>query len=94
MEIKRDEGIEVLRCILMFGICLIHATAHSSDRCWWLGNIANCSVIAFVFISAWYGLKLKWRKVLSLVGMAAWCAALVVGIDHFCGGGGIDSRPL
>lgn len=90
IEKKRDEGVELLRCILMFGICLIHATAYSTDRCWWLGNIANCSVIGFVFISAWYGAKLKWRKVLSLVGMAAWCAAVVVGCERIMGIGGAD----
>ena len=85
---QRDYGIETLRCLLMVGICLIHATAYSSDRCWWMGNIASCSVVAFVFISAWYGLKFKWRKIVSLAGMAAWCAAIVVGIDHFLRGGG------
>lgn len=47
-------------------------------------------MIGFVFISAWYGVKLKWRKVLSLVGMAAWCAAVVVGCERIMGMGGAD----
>lgn len=88
---KRDDGIEALRCVLMFGICLVHATAYSSDRCWWLGNIAKCSVVAFVLISALYGLRLKLRKVVSMVALAAWCAAVVVGIDRFSGGNFIRS---
>ena len=81
----RNVGIELLRCLLMFGIVLIHATAYSSDRCWWMGNICLSSVTAFVFISAWYGLHLNWRKVVSLTGTAAWCAGIVVGMDHFLG---------
>ena len=30
---NRDYGIEVLRCLLMLGICIIHAAAYSKDRC-------------------------------------------------------------
>lgn len=80
---KRDEGVEVLRCILMLGICLIHATAYSTDRCWWLGNIANCSVAAFVFISGWYGIKCRLGKIINMVCMALWCALVAVALNGF-----------
>ena len=84
---NRDYGIELLRCLLMLGIVLIHATAYSKDRCWWMGNICSSAVTAFVFISAWYGLRFNWRKIMSLVGTAVWCAAIVVGIDQSLRGG-------
>lgn len=101
MEIKkkkREEGVEVLRCILMFGICLIHATAYSTDRCWWLGNIANCSVAAFVFISGWYGIKCRLGKIINMVCMALWCAVVAVALNGFvpdevCMGGGYLVAP-
>lgn len=76
----RNTGIEFLRCLLMLGIVLIHATAYSKDRCWWMGNICSSAVTAFVFISAWYGLRFNWRKIMSLVGLAAWCEKVFGGI--------------
>ena len=71
----RDISIEVFRVLLMFGVCLCHtifvgAKNHVFGLQEWLYGLASGAVDGFVFISGWYGIRLKWRRVLSLYAIA------------------------
>ena len=75
----RDISIEVFRVLLMFGVCLCHtifvgAKNHVFGLQEWLYGLASGAVDGFVFISGWYGIRLKWRRVLSLYAIAFFCA--------------------
>lgn len=85
----RDVRIELFRCVCMFGVCLLHALGHGGyvDAHRGLDNLMCSSVVGFVFISGWFGIKLTARHVLRLMGIALYCAfAHLVAYDWiFCG---------
>ena len=74
---KRDSRIEILRCLFMFGICLLHAITQGGHCSRWIDNLLSPSVTGFVVISAWFGVKFRPSKVLRLAGVAAWCSICV-----------------
>lgn len=73
---KRDLGIEVLRCMLMLGVCLVHTLAAGIDvterfsSLAWMRGLVGCSVDGFVFISGYYGIRFSWKKILMLYAVA------------------------
>lgn len=69
MPIKngRNASIELLRIIFMFGICLIHASSNSVFP----RNVAQPSVVGFIFISGYYGIRFRLSKILGLYAIAA-----------------------
>ena len=77
----RDYGIELMRIIMMFGVCVLH-TAHlgvpfkilSANSLLWAFFV--CSVDGFVFISGYYGIKFRPSKILSLYCIGFFCALL------------------
>lgn len=74
---NRDSRIEILRCLFMFGICLLHAITQGGHCSRWIDNLLSPSVTGFVVISAWFGVKFRPSKVLRLAGVAAWCSICV-----------------
>lgn len=75
----RDGNIELLRLVLMFLICMIHAVGYVDARwCHWLTNISFVGVIGFVLISGFYGMRFSPWKVIKLEGVAVGCAVTVV----------------
>ena len=86
---KREGSIELYRCLLMFGICLLHAINFGGYGSRWMANMLAPCVVGFVFISGWFGINFKWQKVLKLYGVGAYCA-IVYGIAMLVWRGGGD----
>lgn len=63
----------------MFGVCLLHALDQGgyADPHRGLDNLMTPSVVGFLFISGWFGVKLKVKSVLKLVGIGLYCGAMV-----------------
>ena len=75
----RDGNVELLRLVLMFFICMIHAVGYVDARwCHWLTNVSFVGVLGFVLISGYYGMRFSVAKVVRLEGVAVGCAATVV----------------
>lgn len=81
----RDTNVEVLRVLLMLGICLCHTifagVSHGMfGATEWLGGLVSGSVDGFVFISGWYGVRLKFWKLARLYSLAFfyWGASTVL----------------
>ena len=89
----RNDGIEVLRCGLMFGICLLHAVTQGGHCRAWAANLLTWCVPAFVFISGWFGIRFKGAKVLKLYGVGLYCAVVFCLFDSVCRGA-FDGCPF
>lgn len=75
----RENNVELLRLVLMYLICMIHAVGYVDARwCHWLSNVSFVGVLGFVLISGYYGIRFSLVKVLKLEGVAAGCAVTVV----------------
>ena len=90
---KRDARIEFFRCMLMFGICLLHTVGNSGHNDYWLSSMLAFCVDGFVLISGYFGIKFSWKKILSLEITSIWCAflstlAMSLVRDVSWGGGG------
>ena len=78
---KRNDSIDVYRCLLMLGICLLHAITQGGHNVVWAANILLWCVPGFMFISGWYGIQFSHRKVLKLYGISLYCATVFVVFD-------------
>lgn len=78
--VKRDYGIEFLRLLLMVGIGAIHTAAFMGGNWGYLGKTLGPCVVAFVFISGYYGVKFSAKKLVRLCGMGVWCAIVAAGL--------------
>lgn len=58
----RDGAVELLRVLLVFGICLLHSFGQSAVKCRMGEQVLLWVVDAFVFISGWYGYGLAGRN--------------------------------
>lgn len=92
-KIKTNQGVELLRLVLMYMIVLQHVIGHGagflefinspSPRCipvlkhWLLYTPCVMAVDCFVFISGYYGMKTSMKKVVRLVFQAITTAAIL-----------------
>ncbi len=84
----RDASIEVYRCCLMFGICLLHAIGFSGNLHPWFTNMLVACVDGFVFISGYFGIRFSWKRFFRIWGVALACSVIVtVFYDGFLGAG-------
>ena len=74
MRAKRDNSIELLRILLMFGICMIHVVGKGAYSQRWLANLLKICVPGFVFITGYFGIKFSWSKLSGLYAIGAYCA--------------------
>ena len=74
---KRNPSIELFRCACMFGVCLLHALTQGgyAGPHRGLDNLMTPSVVGFLFISGWFGIRLKVGHVAKLMGVGLYCAA-------------------
>ena len=82
VRVSRDPGVELLRCVLMFTICLYHVLVFSPHHYTWLIHLLLVGVVGFVFITGWYGVKFSWKRVLRLYAVGAYGALVAVLIDQ------------
>lgn len=82
---KRNASIELFRCLCMFGVCLLHALDQGgyADAHRGLDNLMTPSVVGFLFISGWFGIKLKYKGIVKLLGIGIYCALVVTTIYEF-----------
>jgi len=66
---QRDAAIELYLAACIFGVCLLHAlgqggyaTTHRG-----LDNLMMASVVGFVFISGWFGIRLTARHIVRML---------------------------
>lgn len=78
---ERNCSIDVLRCLLIFGICLLHSITQSGHNVRWAANALLWCVIGFTFISGWFSIKFSIYKVLKLYGISFYCATVFVLFD-------------
>lgn len=88
---KRNPSVELFRALLMFGICWLHAITKGGYCATTINSriayfLCAC-VPGFLFITGWYGVRLRAGKFLSLWGQTAYCAVVcfvhvkIVGLD-------------
>ena len=77
----RDVGIDLYRCLLMFGICLLHSIAQAGHNVPWVANMRLWCVPGFMFISGWFGIRFSVVKVIKLFGISFYCAMMFVAFD-------------
>ena len=68
---KRNASIEFYRCLCMAGVVLLHALTQGgyAEGHRGLDNLMVPSVVGFVFISGYFGIKFKFISVLKLLGI-------------------------
>ena len=84
----RNSSIDIYRCLLMLGICMLHAMAQAGHNVPWVANLLSWCVTGFAFISGWFGIRFSAGKLIKLYGISAYCAAAYVGLDVIVQGGG------
>lgn len=72
----REESIEVYRCLLMFGICYLHAMTQCGYIQRGLDNVMSTCVPGFIMISAWFGIRFRPSKMIRIVAMAPWAICI------------------
>lgn len=83
---SRDPGVELMRTLMMFGVCVLHTAqigvpfeVLSANSILWAFFV--CSVDGFVFISGYYGIRFRLSKIVSLYAVGAFCAFVnIVGL--------------
>jgi len=91
---KRDVQIELFRTFCMFGVCLLHALTQGGfiEAHRGLDNVLMPSVVGFVFISGYYGIRLKMRSILKLIFCGLYCTVVVAILQVVMGVGAFDGQ--
>lgn len=89
---KRNPAIELYRCILMFGICLLHCL-HCDNYGVWAESLLLPCVCGFAFISGWFGVRFAPSKVLRLYGIQFYCLAAMQ-VASWAGGNGFNVQSI
>lgn len=80
--LNRDSSMEALRIIAMSMILLYHFAVHASPKSigveWWdvMRHFVIAGVDIFIMISGYFGIKLRWRGVLSIIFTIAFFVAI------------------
>ena len=73
MPVKtREASIELLRVLLMFGICFLHSVSAGPLNRAWVANVFMPCVGGFAFISGWFGIRFSARKIMLLYLTVFW----------------------
>ena len=73
----RNYSIELLRLLFVYGIVLLHTIRFGGALQRGLDNVLMTCVVGFVFISGYFGIKFKFIKLISLIGVALFCAIVI-----------------
>ena len=74
---QRDARLDLLRCMMMLGVCLLHSLNQYDADHWRYGSMWYWCVDGFVFISGWFGISFRLSKIVRLYSVAIWCAFVV-----------------
>ncbi len=81
----RDARIELFRCICMLGVVFLHALTQGgyAESHRGLDNLMVPSVVGFVFISGYFGIRCKVKSVLKLlgIGLASLLMVMILNLD-------------
>ena len=88
---KRNSSVEIYRCVLMFGIVLLHVICQGGYCQRGIDRLLLSCVDGFVFISGYYGIRFSTSKVIRLISVGVWCfivsAFIRTVIDTNCANG-------
>lgn len=91
---ERNASLDVYRCILMYGICLLHSVTQAGHNVPWVANMLEWCVTGFVFMSGWYGVRFSFGKLFKLYWTSIYCAVAYVSFDVMFSGGGDLSEGI
>ena len=84
-------NIEVLRCILMFLIVLMHCATFVETRIPMYARLIHVfcmfAVNSFILISGWYGISFKSDKVISILGLGLFSSLVLFLLSPLAGNG-------
>ncbi len=90
MPKERNNSIELLRDLLMLGICILHSCGLGGYATGWLCNLLMPCVPCFVFISGYYGIKATPSRIVKLIGTAFACVPVIGVVSWFVGYEGLS----
>lgn len=70
---KRNSAIELYRCLLTFGIVILHVIGFYGNEWHWLSSAFVWCVPGFVFISGYFGITFSILRIFRIYGVCAWC---------------------
>lgn len=87
---NRDWRIDFYRVACMFGICMLHALEQAgfADEHRGLNDLMTPSVVGFMFISGYFGIRLRAIRIIELLGTALYCFAVAGLVRWFFGSDG------
>ena len=77
MRQQRNANLEIYRCLLMLGICLLHCISQGGHNVPLANNCFSWCVTGFAFLSGWFGIRFSCKKVVKLYAVSFYCAAIV-----------------
>ena len=77
---ERNVGIDLFRCLCIYGICVYHAFFTGEFANGYESRLWTWAVPGFAFISGYYGVTLRLSKLLRLWLMAAICFLLPIAL--------------
>lgn len=89
MSGKRNNSIELLRDLLMLGICVLHSCSLGGYRTNWVCRLLDPCVPCFIFISGYYGIKATPSRIARLIGTAFACVPAIGIVSWFAGYSGV-----
>ncbi len=87
---KRNNSIELLRDLLMLGICVLHSCSLGGYRTGWVCRLLCPCVPCFIFISGYYGIKATPMRITKLIGTAFACVPAIGIVSWIAGCHGVD----
>lgn len=89
----RNSAVEVLRVLLMFGICLCHSVGAGGYMYAPIRNVCMMCTVGFIFITGWFGIRFTLARVGKLLGIAIFALGVVV-LEELFWNGRITISPL
>ena len=83
MKSPRNIGIELLRCLAMLSVCVGHAVKMTGYGAGWEGRLFAWDVATFAFISGYYGIRFRPRRLLELWALAAVMVAVPAALSDW-----------
>lgn len=78
---NRNGSVELFRCLLMYGIVLLHCVHRFPQIGYWVEQMLLPCVCGFVFITGWFGIRFSFSKILKIYGVQAYCLLTAAFID-------------